>query len=99
MALDLTRGGASTMQEVLKAKAAVQSLRIEIARLEAREAIAENREILYEDKVDRLNKWVHNLYRIDIPMLNDEIKVAEGTLAMDEARRKQALKIAERDAI
>ena len=87
------------MQEVLKAKAAVQSLRIEIARLEAREAIAENREILYEDKVDRLNKWVHNLYRIDIPMLNDEIKVAEGTLAMDEARRKQALKIAERDAI
>ena len=99
MALYLTRGSAGTTQEVLKGKAAVQLLWIEIARLEVREAIAENREILYEDEVDRLNKLVHNLNRIDILMLKDKIKEAEGTLAVDEARHKRTLKIAERDAI
>lgn len=37
--------------------------------------------------------------RIEIPMMNDEVLEAEGTIAIDEARRKRALKIAERDAI
>ena len=98
MALDLTKAGPDVARELLEAKTDAQALRREIARLEEREALAENREILYETEVDRLNKWVHNLNTIDIPM-SDECLEAEGKIEIDEARRKRAMKIAERDAI
>ena len=99
MALDLTAAAADAAKELLEVKAEAQALRLEIARLEDREALAENREIIYEAEVDRLNQQVHTLTTIDIPMANDACLEAEGTIEIDEARRKRMMKIAERDAL
>ena len=99
MALDLTGAGPGVAQELLEVKIDAQALRREIARLDEREALAENREIIYEVEVDRLNKWVHTLTTIDIPMANDACLEAEGKIEIDEARRKRMMKIAERDAL
>ena len=43
MALDLTAAASDAVKELLEVKAEVQALRLEIARLEEREALAENR--------------------------------------------------------
>ena len=99
MALDLTAAAADVAKELREVKADVQALRLEIARLEEREALAENREIIYEAEVDRLNQQVHTLTTIDIPMANDACLEAEGKIEVDEARRKRMMKIAERDAL
>ena len=99
MALDLTAAAADVAKELREVKADVQALRLEIARLEEREALAENREIIYEAEVDRLNQQVHTLTTIDIPMANDACLEAEGKIEIDEARRKRMMKIAERDAL
>ena len=99
MALDLTAAGANVAKELLEVKIDAQALRREIAWLEEREALAENREIIYEAEVDRLNKQVHTLTTIDIPMANDACLEAEGKIEIDEARRKRMMKIAERDAL
>ena len=99
MALDLTAAASDAVKELLEVKAEVQALRLEIARLEEREALAENREIIYEQEVDRLNQQVHTLTTIDIPMANDACLEAEGVIEVDEARRKRSMKIAERDAL
>ena len=99
MALDLTAAAADIAKELRKVKTDAQALRLEIARLEEREALAENREIIYEAEVDRLNQQVHTLTTIDIPMANDACLEAEGKIEIDEARRKRMMKIAERDAL
>ena len=99
MALDLTAAAADAAKELLEVKAEAQALRLEIARLEEREALAENREIIYEAEVDRLNQQVHTLTTIEIPMANDACLEAEGKIEIDEARRKRTMKIAERDAL
>ena len=99
MALDLTAAAADIAKELRKVKTDAQALRLEIARLEERKALAENREIIYEAEVDRLNQQVHTLTTIDIPMANDACLEAEGTIEIDEARRKRTMKIAERDAL
>ena len=80
MALDLTAAAADVAKELREVKTDVQALRLEIARLEEREALAENREIIYEAEVDRLNQQVHTLTTIDIPMANDACLEAEGKI-------------------